>query len=143
MSDNPRLHSLLEANDRFYRVFEELDDAAMEDVWENSDRLFCVHPGWSPLHGWRPVLDSWKRIIENTTVIHFDLTNVQARVEGDLGIVTLFENIHSQVGQERHTSGAVSTNLFAYDTGANAWKLIHHHSSNAVVPDDPEFGPLN
>ena len=50
---------------------------------------------------------------------------------------------NSRVGQERHTSGAVSTNLFAYDTGANAWKLFHHHASNAVVPDDPEFGPLN
>ncbi len=143
MSQQPRKQSLLEANERFYRVFEMLDYPAMEDMWEQSDRAFCVHPGWSALQGGKPVLDSWKRIIENTAAMQFTLTNVEARVEGNLGIVTLHEHIHSQVGQERHTSGAVSTNLFAFDPASGAWKIFHHHASHAVVPDESEAGPLN
>ena len=151
MSEDPRLsglpherlNALLSANERFYRIFEALDYAAMEELWEKSDRVFCVHPGWSPLHGEKPVMDSWKRIIENTAAMHFELVDVRARLEDDTGVVTLFEVIHSQVGQERHNSGAVSTNLFAYDSQAGVWKLYHHHASNAAVPDQLEHGPLN
>ena len=135
--------SLLKANAHFYRVFEKLDYSAMEALWEKSDRVFCVHPGWSPLYGEKPVMDSWKRIIENTAAMQFDLVDVRARLEGNTGVVTLFEQIHSQVGQERHNSGAVSTNLFAYDARAGMWKLFHHHASNTAVPDNPEIGPLN
>ncbi len=79
MSDDSRLRSLLEGNERFYRVFEKLDYEAMEALWERSDRIFCVHPGWSPLYGEKAVMDSWKRIIENTASMHFDLLNVQGR----------------------------------------------------------------
>ena len=143
MRDDPRLRSLLEANQRFYRVFETLDFSAMEALWEKSDRVFCVHPGWSPLYGERPVLDSWKRIIENTATMQIDLIDVRARLEGKIGVVTLFEQIQSQVGQERHSSGAISTNLFSFDESLGLWKLYHHHASNAVVPDEFEHGPLN
>ena len=147
MSEDPRpsglLSGLVRANEWFYRVFEKLDYAAMEALWEKSERVFCVHPGWSPLYGEKPVMDSWKRIIENTAAMHFELVDVRARLEGDIGVVTLIELIHSQVGQERHNSGAVSTNLFAYDSQAGVWKLYHHHASNAAVPDNLEHGPLN
>ena len=143
MEENSRLNSLLEANERFYRVFESLDFAAMEDLWEKSDRVFCVHPGWSPLYGQRPVLDSWKRIIENTSTMHFDLIDVRGRLEENIGVVTLLEQIQSQVGQERHSSGAVYTNLFSFDGSSGLWKLYHHHASSAALPDESEHGPLN
>lgn len=143
MSESPRVPSLLQANERFYRFFEMLDYPAMEDHWEKSERVFCVHPGWSPLYGEKAVLDSWKRIIENTEAMQFTLTNVEGRVEGDLGVVTLHEHIYSRVGQERHTSGAVSTNLFAFDRSSGIWKIFHHHASHAAVPEEPELGPVN
>ncbi len=143
MTDRPSVDSLLRANEQFYRVFEALDYTAMEQLWEESDRLFCVHPGWMALRGRRPVLESWQRIIENTAAMHFELNQVEARVEGSLGIVTLQEHIFTQVGQERHTGGAVSTNLFAFDTQAGEWRLFHHHASSVALPDDLEQGPLN
>lgn len=143
MSDEPTLKSLLAANERFYLVFENLDYPAMEALWEKSGRIFCVHPGWEVLRGERPVLDSWRRIIENTASMHFDLLRVEARLEGDVGIVTLYEHISSQVGHERHTSGVVSTNIFAFDRAASDWKLFHHQASHTAIPSDPELGPLN
>lgn len=143
MTDEATVESLVAANERFYRTFEALDYAAMDALWEHSDRVFCVHPGWPPLHGAKPVLESWWRIIGNTTSIHFTLTGVEARVEGHLGIVTVFENIRSAVSDETHTSGTISTNMFAFDPQEEAWKLFHHHASPTALPTGEIDSPLN
>jgi ketosteroid isomerase-like protein len=142
MPDARTIDSLLAANERFYRTFEALDYPAMAALWEDSARVFCCHPGWMPLYGARPVLESWERIIANTGDIHFALSGARATIAGDVGIVTVFEAIHSTVGRERHSSSAVSTNLFGWDDAAGQWKLFHHHASHSVVPEDPETGPL-
>jgi len=34
-----------EANDRFYRAFESLDLAEMDQIWAHGDEVACVHPG--------------------------------------------------------------------------------------------------
>lgn len=142
MPDARTSESLLAANERFYRTFERLDYPAMAALWEDSARVFCCHPGWAPLRGARPVLESWARIIANTGNIRFDLSGAEAVLAGDVGIVTVFETIHSTVGHERHSSGTVATNLFGWDAAAGLWRIFHHHASHTVVPEDPETGPL-
>jgi ketosteroid isomerase-like protein len=141
-SHEPTVESLLRANVRFYEVFSELDFARMEAIWEKTDRVFCVHPGWQALRGYKPVLDSWKRIIDNTASITFTLTAVTGHVDGEIGIVTLYENIASRVGHERHSSTTVSTNVFGFDPNAG-WLLFHHHSAHAAIPGDAEDTLLN
>lgn len=143
MSDSPTVASLIAANERFYRTFESLDYAAMDALWEHSERAFCVHPGWPPLHGAKPVLESWWRIIGNTSDIRFALLAVSARVEGDLGIVTLYEQIQSTAGGGQQGSGAATTNLFAFDAEAGMWKLFHHHASPSPLPGGDTESPLN
>jgi hypothetical protein len=64
-------------------------------------------------------------------------------VDGALGIVTLYERISSRVGQERHTSGTVSTNLFAFDSERGEWLIFHHHSAHLAAPDEEEGALLN
>ena len=143
MAEKPTEASLIQANARFYQVFEELDFEAMESLWEHSDRVYCCHPGWTPLKGARPVLESWKRIIENTTAMSFTLENVEAHIDGNIGVVTLYESINSRVGYERHSSTTAATNLFAYDASAGEWKLFHHHASHAAIPEDADGSLLN
>ena len=143
MAEKPTVASLLRANERFYRVFESLDYEEMEALWEKSERVYCVHPGWGPLRGERPVMESWRRIIENTAAMRFELSQVEAQVEGDLGIVTVHEHIFTEVGQQRHSGAAVSTNIFAFDGENGEWRLFHHHASNTALPAEPEQGPLN
>ena len=142
MSDSRTVESLLAANERFYRTFETLDYAALAALWEDSARVFCVHPGWAPLRGTRPVLESWQRILENTTEMHFNLLGAEGHVEGDLGIVTVYETIQTRVGFERHSGGTISTNLFGFDAQAGLWKIFHHHAAHTVVPEDLGEGPL-
>ena len=67
----------------------------------------------------------------------------RARVEDGLGIVTVHEHIFTEVGQERHSGAAVSTNIFAFDGNHGDWRLFHHHASNTALPAEPEQGPLN
>jgi ketosteroid isomerase-like protein len=138
----PTVASLLQANARYYETFSALDYAAMEALWEKSDRVFCVHPGWQALRGWRPVVESWKRIIANTASISFTLTAVSGHVDGAIGIVTLYENISSRVGQERHTATTVTTNVFGFDP-QHGWRLFHHHSAHAALPSEAEDALLN
>lgn len=141
MGAAPTQQSLLDANERFYRVFEALDFPAMAEMWEQGDRAFCVHPGWPPLYGSASILDSWRRIIANTNAMRFTLTRVEAVIEGNLGVVTVFENISQQVEGERHSSGAVSTNLFAWD--GQGWKIFHHHAAPAPLPHAEDADWLN
>ncbi len=131
----PTAESLIEANAAFYRAFEALDMAAMEAVWEASDRLFCVHPGWQALHGREAVLGSWRTILNNTAQIGFDLTAVRAEVWGDLGVLTLYDNRQSKVGEQQHAATAISTNMFAFHGDQGGWKLFHHHASLAQVAE--------
>jgi len=142
MSDALTLPSLLAANERFYRTFETLDFEALAALWESSERVFCVHPGWEPLHGARAVLESWQAIIGNTGEIRFNLSGEQAHIEGRTGTVTCFETIQNEADKQRSTSGAVSTNLFAFDESAGLWKLFHHHASHTLIPESEEDGVL-
>ena len=139
MSDNTT-ETLIEANAAFYHAFEALDLDAMGALWENSERVYCVHPGWQPLHGHDAVLESWGVILANTNQIAITLTGMEARLDGDLGIVTVHENIISRVGEQNHSASAVSTNLFARH--GDGWKLFHHHASLTALPGEDE-GPVN
>ncbi len=60
---------------------------------------------------------------------------MQARLTGDVGVVTCTENILSGAGDEEGGSlggaVAVATNIFTRTTGG-AWLLVAHHGSPVV-----------
>lgn len=129
---------VIKANESFYRAFESLKLTNMESVWSKDAIIECIHPGWRPLRGWEPVMASWKRIFENTTEIHFMLTDVSVRVSGALAWVTLYENITSPVEGETVSGTVVTTNIFRRE--AEGWRIIHHHGS-PVSQHPAQFNP--
>ena len=130
--------AVLAANAAFYRAFEDLDLAAMEAVWLNAPYVKCVHPGWSLLTGFGPVMDSWQRIFANTRGMHFELANILAEVVGDLAWVVLMEVIETQTPEGIERGLVQATNIFQRDGGR--WLLIHHHGSPVYMPPS-EAGP--
>ena len=54
------------ANEQFYKAFNKRDIKLMKGVWGNGAIVTCVHPGWAPLIGLDPILDSWTGIFENS-----------------------------------------------------------------------------
>lgn len=122
---------LREANDHFYRALETLDLAAMERLWLHAPWVRCIHPGWDVLVGWEGVLESWRRIFEDTPWIRVTATQVQVEVFGDVALVGCAENITTGQDGDVVVAVAQATNLFMRT--ADGWRLIHHHASSAPV----------
>ena len=125
--EDPEIASLLEANLKFYEAFSTLDIEAMDHVWEPSDRTRCMHPGWPLITGWEEVRQSWDNIFNNTTMMHFIITEAHPVIEGDIGWVDCIENVTSLVDGRAASFAARSTNIFA--KSGDRWLMVHHHAS--------------
>ena len=120
---DPEVEALLAANQAFYTAHEQRDLEAMRAVWEHSDRVVCVHPGWPIIRTWPLVGESWQRILTGPGHNQFILTNEAVAIDGDFAWVTLDENLVDTGG----TGTVAATNLFAH-TG-RGWLLVAHHGS--------------
>jgi len=123
------------ANESFYSAFESLNVQQMESVWAKDADIQCGHPGWRILRGWKPVMESWQRIFENTPQIRFMLTDLAIEVRGELAWVTLYENLNSSLEGQNVAAMILTTNIFR--KGPDGWRMIHHHGSSvAQAPQD-------
>jgi len=129
-----------QANARFYRAFETLDLARMDEVWAHGEHVKCVHPGWPILIGWEAVRASWATIFANTAEMRFTLSDVRASASGDLAWVTCTENIFSEVHGRLAVTSVLATNLF--ERGPDGWRLVHHHASH-VFSGSPQPDSTN
>lgn len=130
---------LLIINDAFYRAFEEMDLQKMQQVWSQVEGAFCVHPGWEILRGWREVNESWLMIFENTGYMRFQLSDVEAGSNGEMGWVSCIENIYTVAAGQAFHSSVAALNLFVRVDGE--WKILAHHGSaisNHTVEDGGE-----
>jgi len=120
---------VLEANASFYRAFEEADFDAMSDLWEHSDRVACVHPGWASLHGWAEVSASWAALFGGGQRLQFILTDERVVVEGDVGWVGVDENLlTADADGGLGTTGTVAAlNMFV--RSGEGWRMVAHHGS--------------
>ncbi|MDQ6614506.1 MAG: nuclear transport factor 2 family protein [Actinomycetota bacterium] len=112
------------ANRRFYEAFEARNMDAMSDLWERSERSTCTHPGWVTLRGWGPIAASFFALFQGSRQMQFVLTEERAHVVGDLGWVSVDENLLGDQGGA--TIAAV--NIFVRDP-ANGWRMVCHHGS--------------
>ncbi len=136
MSEEQEL--IVQANEGFYRAFESLDPGQMEEVWAREDSIQCGHPGWQMLRGWKSVMESWRRIFENTPAIRFMLTDISVEVRGAIAWVTLYENLIGTVEGQNVSATVLTTNIF--EKKPEGWRLIHHHGSSVAQPP-PQANP--
>jgi ketosteroid isomerase-like protein len=108
----------------------------MELVWAKETDIQCGHPGWRILRGWGPIMESWKRIFENTPSMKFTLTDVKVEVRGEIAWVTLYENLNSSIQGQNYSAAILTTNIFQ-KTG-EGWRMILHHGSPVQQPPDQD-----
>ena len=93
MSQSSDEAAVLAANAAFYAAFERLSIEDMDAVWAYEEPVLCVHPGWPLLSTREQVIESWRRIFENASLMRFDITGAQVVVEGDAAWVSCTENL--------------------------------------------------
>lgn len=113
-------------NRAFYDAFEDNDIDRLLAIWERSDRVQCVHPGWSILRGWEEVGASWTAMLEGPEQLQFVLTNEHIEVKGDVAWVSIDENILGLGG----SATVAAMNLFVRTNGE--WKLVSHQGSTVM-----------
>lgn len=109
---------VLEANEAFYRAFNQKDIQAMERVWSALAGVTCIHPGWNVLRGRDAVMASWASILANPNQPRIVAGGAEVLQTGRVAIVTCRELVAG--------SPLAATNVFALDGGS--WRLLHHQS---------------
>lgn len=123
MADSTDEAAVRAVNRRFYDAFEARDLDAMSELWEHNDTVVCTHPGWRTLRGWASVAASWFALFGNPEQMQFILTEETVQVVGDIGWVTVDENLIA--GDAGTTVAAL--NLFRRVDGV--WRVVAHHGS--------------
>jgi ketosteroid isomerase-like protein len=120
------------ANAAFYAAFESRDLERMSAVWEHSDRVSCVHPGWHVLRGWGAVAGSWYALFAGPQHLQFILTDEVVAIAGDTAWVTVDENLLDGPGGgeagEMEVGGTV-TSINVFTRTVDGWRLVAHHGS--------------
>lgn len=137
MSTHPSdANPVLQANEAFYRAFEQLDLSAMSSAWVHSPNALCVHPGWDLLRGWATIERSFQLIFESTTYVEFDIEPLSVRMDGHQAWIVCYENLLTATEGPAERARILATNAFVYDR-TSTWRLIHHHASQIrISPPD-------
>jgi ketosteroid isomerase-like protein len=121
--EHPDAAAVRRANAAFYEAFEGRDLDAMSDIWDHTDQVACVHPGWAILQGWAAVAASWYALFDGPQRLQFIVTDERVEVVGDVAWVTCNENLLDTGAAQ----AVAATNLFVRRDGG--WRLVHHHGS--------------
>ena len=117
----------LESNQRFYDAFNKNDLDLMTRAWLNDPIAQCIHPGWDVLTGFKPIIESWRRIFSAAQDLEIKLSHVKVIVSEDLAWIACQENLFSISTSGVQLSKVHATNLFKQVAGE--WKMILHHAS--------------
>ncbi len=132
---DPR-HDVLAANRAFYEAFESLDIDRMGAVWLRESYVSCIHPGWTRILGWGPVMQSWERIFDGAFDVAIRVSDEVTHIDGDIAFVTCTEELETRQ-RDGVSHGAVeATNVF--ERHDDKWMLIHHHGSPLVRESIPD-----
>lgn len=136
------LDAVTAANAELYAAIESGDVDRLAALWDDSDDVVCVHPGWPLVRGRSRVLRSWAVIMANTAYLQFFPTDVEATVDGDVAVVTCEHGVlaRSDEGDTGfgETARVVASNVFR--RRADGWRLWSHHASPVLGTDDGNEG---
>ena len=122
--------AVLFANEAFYFTFAKRDADAMDTLWSTRDMVTCIHPGWPPLRGRNPVVQSWRDILANPNAPAIACQNAHAYVDGTMAYVLCTEILAG--------GHFAATNIFVFEEGT--WKMVHHQAG--PTPETEPQSPM-
>jgi len=138
---NPTSHSRPEeAEQAFYRAFQQADLAAMAALWADSQEVACIHPMARIVVGHEAVLASWQEIFAAGARFQLTWEPQLFTVQHDTAVSVLYEHFRL-VDQDKVSPPFLATNIYRRVDGG--WRMVLHHASPAVVVStkDPSATP--
>jgi ketosteroid isomerase-like protein len=132
------IEAITEANEEFYAAAEAGDLDRLGAIWLSGPfeaSVQCVHPGWAPVFGREDVLRSWAVVCANTPFLQFFLTDVRIDVVDRIAVVSLTENIITDMsaGSSEEDPGFIAggraTTINIFRRTDDGWRLWMHHAS--------------
>lgn len=116
--------AVLFANEAFYAAFAGGDFTQMAALWgtdgiDGRSVPTCIHPGWAPLMGREPVLESWRAILRSPPPVEMrNPTVFTPDGTGETALVICYEVIEGET--------LVASNLFV--RAEDGWRIFHHQA---------------
>lgn len=133
-----RYESPEEAESAFYDSFENGDQDAMMEVWDQTDDIVCIHPFGVRLEGVDEVREGWSGILNGDQRLSFRAESGWNFRSGDLAVHTVLEHIRIQGDNTEHTP-LIATNT--YRRTSNGWRMVLHHASPQPKPGESDADP--
>jgi hypothetical protein len=139
------IEAITEANEEFYAAAEAGDLDRLGAIWLAGPfeaSVQCVHPGWAPVFGREDVLRSWAVVCANTPFLQFFLTDVRIDVVDRIAVVSLTENIITDMsaGSSEDDPGFIAggraTTINIFRRTDEGWRLWMHHASAVMESAD-------
>lgn len=114
----------------FYEAFARINMELMAQVWLDSERAYCVHPGGRPLLGSGEVLKSWRNMFQDAQPLVLFYKVLHRQEWADFAVHLVEERLSSRDGSRQGL--VVATNCYVKtDEG---WRLFSHHGSSCSLP---------
>jgi len=115
-----------DAEQAFYKAFEQADLAAMMSVWAEEEDIVCVHPGGARHTGVVEVRESWRQILAQGPGLRFHLVGNRVFSGRMISIHSVYEHV-TVAGESRPANPVLATNIYLLtDRG---WRMLMHHAS--------------
>lgn len=118
-----------QAEQAFYRSFQEGDIELMMSVWGRGKDIVCIHPGGPRLQGVSSIRKSWEQIFSYEQGIELRVNRTGMILEEDVAVHHVVEDIY--------VDGELQSEIFAtniYRKTNGNWHMVLHHASAELHP---------
>ena len=107
------------------------DAGPLADIWSHSESVTTMHPLGGREVGWDAVRGSFEQVAEISSEGKVELKDQLIRVAGDVAYEVGTEHGQLKLGGHQASIEHRVTNI--YQRGAEAWKIVHHHTDVSPV----------
>ncbi len=133
---NTRYNSAQEAEDAFYRAFEQSDFELMTTVWSDNEDVECIHPMSERLSGIKAVQESWRSMFKDPLDLSIRILSQRSTLSETLAVHVVNEYLTLVDGDSIQQSVVLATNV--YQLSETGWKMIVHHASPSTQPQQKQ-----
>ncbi len=128
-----------EAEQAFYRAFQNADLNLMMEVWAERDFVECIHPMADRVQGHAAVMDSWRQIFAGGLRVQLQLSDVHRTHDASLAIHVVYEHLRIP-GQASDYPPVIATNV--YQLLESGWFMVLHHASPSTATEQEHHDEL-